>query len=229
MRVPGKASGGTGYLLGRTRTDWGKRCRTKPTRHAAYLHDVGHHEIRCLRVNSVLHVERPPPVFAALDRSACLARNHPAHRDRGDEPDALAEQRDRAEVLAGAEPRLRTVVLVSGGLSTEEEPAEIDPFNFAPRITVPVLLIAGKDDFVNPLELSQKPLMRLLGSADKRHFVFDGGHVPPNMQEVVKETLDWWRTQPKERQEKLKAGISPAREAEVLKTWNERPRPAAGG
>ena len=98
---------------------------------------------------------------------------------------------DAGLVIAPLEPRLRTVVLVSGGLSTEEEPAEIDPFNFAPRITVPVLLIAGKDDFVNPLELSQKPLMRLLGSADKRHFVFDGGHVPPNMQQVVKETLDW--------------------------------------
>jgi 2'-hydroxyisoflavone reductase len=43
---------------------------------------------------------------------------------------------------------------------------------------------------------------------------------------TVKETLDWWRTLPKERQEKLKAGISPAREAEVLKAWRERPKPA---
>jgi len=43
---------------------------------------------------------------------------------------------------------------------------------------------------------------------------------------TVKETLDWWRTLPKERQEKLKAGISPAREAEVLKAWHERPKPA---
>jgi len=46
---------------------------------------------------------------------------------------------------------------------------------------------------------------------------------------TVKETLDWWRTLPKERQEKLKAGISPAREAEVLKAWHERPKPASGG
>jgi 2'-hydroxyisoflavone reductase len=46
---------------------------------------------------------------------------------------------------------------------------------------------------------------------------------------TVKDTLDWWRTLPKERQEKLKAGISPAREAEVLKACHERPKPAAGG
>ena len=83
------------------------------------------------------------------------------------------------------------MVLVAGGLSTVDEQGEIDPLNFAPRITAPVLLIAGRDDFRNPLELSQKPLMRLLGSKDKRHYVFEGGHVPPRWQEVARETLDW--------------------------------------
>jgi 2'-hydroxyisoflavone reductase len=46
---------------------------------------------------------------------------------------------------------------------------------------------------------------------------------------TVKETLGWWRTLPKERQERLKAGISSAREAEILKAWHERPKPAAKG
>ena len=98
---------------------------------------------------------------------------------------------DAGVLFAALEPRVRVVVLVSGGLSTGEEPGESDPFNFAPRITQPVLLVAGRDDFRNPLELSQKPLMRLLGSPDKRHYVFDGGHVPPRQQEVMRETLDW--------------------------------------
>jgi formylglycine-generating enzyme required for sulfatase activity/dienelactone hydrolase/predicted Ser/Thr protein kinase len=98
---------------------------------------------------------------------------------------------DAGLLFAALEPRVRVVVLVAGGLSTGEEPGETDPFNFAPRITQPVLLVAGRDDFRNPLELSQKPLMRLLGSQDKRHYVFDGGHVPPRQQEVVRETLDW--------------------------------------
>jgi formylglycine-generating enzyme required for sulfatase activity/predicted Ser/Thr protein kinase len=98
----------------------------------------------------------------------------------------------RAGILCAAlERRLRAVVLVAGGLSTVDEQGEIDPLNFAPRITAPVLLIAGRDDFRNPLELSQKPLMRLLGSKDKRHYVFEGGHVPPRWQEVARETLDW--------------------------------------
>jgi formylglycine-generating enzyme required for sulfatase activity/predicted Ser/Thr protein kinase len=98
---------------------------------------------------------------------------------------------DAGLLLAALEPRLRAVVLVAGGLSTSEEISEVDPLNFAPRVGQPVLLIAGRDDFRNPLELSQKPLMRLLGSRDKRHYLFDGGHVPPRQQEVIRETLEW--------------------------------------
>jgi 2'-hydroxyisoflavone reductase len=36
---------------------------------------------------------------------------------------------------------------------------------------------------------------------------------------TARDTLAWFRSQPKERQEKLKAGITPEREAEVLKDW----------
>jgi dipeptidyl aminopeptidase/acylaminoacyl peptidase len=89
------------------------------------------------------------------------------------------------------EPRIAAVVLVSGGLRTFEEPAEVDPLNFAPRVKVSVLLMGGRDDFRNPLELSQEPLMRLLGSKQKRHYVFEGGHVPPRQQELIREALDW--------------------------------------
>jgi formylglycine-generating enzyme required for sulfatase activity/dienelactone hydrolase/predicted Ser/Thr protein kinase len=95
-------------------------------------------------------------------------------------------------INAALEPRLRAIVLVSGGLFTGPAPGEIDPFNFAPRITAPVLLIAGRDDFRRPLKASQEPLMRLLGSREKRHYVFEGGHVPPRWQDVIKETLDWF-------------------------------------
>jgi len=95
-------------------------------------------------------------------------------------------------INAALEPRLRAIVFVSGGLFTGPAPGEIDPFNFAPHITAPVLLIAGRDDFRRPLKESQEPLMRLLGSKEKRHYVFEGGHVPPRWQEVIKETLDWF-------------------------------------
>jgi 2'-hydroxyisoflavone reductase len=39
---------------------------------------------------------------------------------------------------------------------------------------------------------------------------------------TAKDTLAWWATLSKERQEKLRAGIKPEREAEVLKVWHAR-------
>jgi hypothetical protein len=53
-------------------------------------------------------------------------------------------------------------------------------------------MINGRYDFVSPLETSQLPLFRLLGTPeeDKKHVVFDSGHVAP-WPDVVRETLDW--------------------------------------
>jgi len=39
---------------------------------------------------------------------------------------------------------------------------------------------------------------------------------------TVKDALAWWRTLPKERQEKMKSGLTPEREAAVLKAWSEK-------
>jgi dienelactone hydrolase/predicted Ser/Thr protein kinase len=96
-------------------------------------------------------------------------------------------------VVAAVEPRIRTLVLVGGGLSSQEEPPEVDTFNFAPRVTVPVLMVNGSHDFVFPPEASQEPLFRLLASPEgaKRHFVLEGGHVPSRPQDIARETLDW--------------------------------------
>jgi 2'-hydroxyisoflavone reductase len=44
---------------------------------------------------------------------------------------------------------------------------------------------------------------------------------------TVKDTLAWWRTLPKERQAKMKSGLTPEREAAVLKAWRERNEKAA--
>ena len=71
-------------------------------------------------------------------------------------------------------------------------PPEVDGLNFAPRVRAPVLMINGRYDFGAPFETNQLPLFRLLGSPakDKKHVVFDSGHVPP-WPDVVRETLDW--------------------------------------
>jgi 2'-hydroxyisoflavone reductase len=43
--------------------------------------------------------------------------------------------------------------------------------------------------------------------------------------DTVKSTLDWFRTEPDEHQAKLKAGLAPEREAEVLAAWRAKQQP----
>ena len=43
--------------------------------------------------------------------------------------------------------------------------------------------------------------------------------------DTVKSTLDWFRTEPAEHQAKLKTGITPEREAEVLAAWKAKQQP----
>jgi hypothetical protein len=95
--------------------------------------------------------------------------------------------------LLAPEPRLKAAVLVSGGASTPT-PAEVDPWNYAPRVKVPVLMLNGRDDFIFPVDISQIPLLDVLGTPakDKRHILFDGGHV--NLQtrlDLIGEILRW--------------------------------------
>jgi len=90
------------------------------------------------------------------------------------------------------EKRLKVGVLQAGGLTLYQTRPEFAGINFAPRVTVPVLMVNGRDDFLYPVELSQKPLFRLLGSPekDKRHVILEGGHNMPRNQ-TIKEILDW--------------------------------------
>lgn len=96
-------------------------------------------------------------------------------------------------VYLAIEPRLRTGVLLSGGFETWTIPAETDPVNFAPRVTQPVLMVNGREDFDLPYETAQVPMFKMLGTPapDKRHAVLEGGHLPPRPLLVFKEILDW--------------------------------------
>lgn len=46
------------------------------------------------------------------------------------------------------------------------------------------------------------------------------------LRETARDTLAWWRTLPAERRAKLKAGLKPEREAEVLKAWHAKGKPS---
>jgi len=95
-------------------------------------------------------------------------------------------------LLVAVEDRIRTGILVGGGLAFQQCLPEADAFNFAPLVTRPVLLVNGRFDFFFPLDTSQAPLFQWLGSPvnDKRHVVFESGHLPPN-DLLTKEVLDW--------------------------------------
>ena len=91
------------------------------------------------------------------------------------------------------ETRLKAAVLNGCGLLTIPLPPEVDIFNFAPRVRLPVLMLNGKYDFAYSLEEQTKPLFRLLGTPgqDKKQSLFDGGHVFP-VQGTISETLAWY-------------------------------------
>jgi formylglycine-generating enzyme required for sulfatase activity/dienelactone hydrolase/predicted Ser/Thr protein kinase len=98
-----------------------------------------------------------------------------------------------AVIAAAVETRFKVAVLASGGLPSRWKPRpEASLVNFAPHMKIPVLMINGRYDYVAPLQTSQEPLFRLLGTApaDKRHVVLESGHgLPPTP--FFKEVLDW--------------------------------------
>jgi dipeptidyl aminopeptidase/acylaminoacyl peptidase len=94
------------------------------------------------------------------------------------------------------EDRLRLAVLRDGGFSGIPGMPEIDTVNFVSRVTIPVLMLNGKYDFINPLETSQKPFFRMLGTHedDKKHVLFERSHVgtqASDMNEWIREILAW--------------------------------------
>jgi dienelactone hydrolase len=97
-----------------------------------------------------------------------------------------------APLMLAVEPRFKTAVLYVAGLKFQRALPEADPFNYVTRVTLPVLMINGRNDFFFPLETSQRPMFELLGTpeAHKKWVVYDGGHSVPRTQRI-KESLAW--------------------------------------
>jgi hypothetical protein len=103
---------------------------------------------------------------------------------------------DFGSIMLAVDSRFKTGILQAAGLDFSESyrslPGEIQPVNFLSRVKIPVLMMNGRNDFLNPLEQSQIPMFRLLGTPakDKRRVVFDSGHSLPRT-ELIKEVLPW--------------------------------------
>ncbi|HET7695447.1 MAG TPA: protein kinase [Vicinamibacterales bacterium] len=98
---------------------------------------------------------------------------------------------DAGVMLTALESRFKASILQGTGLQEESTP-EIDLRNYAPRVRVPTLLLAGRYDFEVPYEAAQKPLFELLGPAPehKRLVSVESGHtVPAN--ELLGTVLPW--------------------------------------
>jgi dienelactone hydrolase len=96
--------------------------------------------------------------------------------------------------LTALESRFKAAVLVSGGLYGVH-PAEIDAWNYAPRVRTPVLMLSGRDDMVYPVETAQKPLFHALGTPaqNKRYVQFDGGHANlVSRPDLIGQILEWF-------------------------------------
>ena len=94
-------------------------------------------------------------------------------------------------LMAVMENRIKVCILYVAGLAGRPLP-EVDPFNYANRVKIPVLMLNGKYDATFPIETSQKPLYELLGTSpeNKRIFIYESGHFVPK-DKLIKETLNW--------------------------------------
>ena len=81
------------------------------------------------------------------------------------------------------------------GLTMERSRPEVDPFNYLPRVTQPVLMLNGKYDFFFPVETAQRPFFDNLGTAAdrKKWVVYEGGHDVPRT-ELIAQSLRWLDT-----------------------------------
>jgi formylglycine-generating enzyme required for sulfatase activity/DNA-binding winged helix-turn-helix (wHTH) protein/dienelactone hydrolase len=97
-------------------------------------------------------------------------------------------------ILTTLEERLKAVVFLDGGYFLEPPLPGMDQVDFAPRMRRPVLMVNGRYDYGFPVDKSQLPLFRMLGTPDhdKRHVVFDTPHnVNARRPDLMKEVLAW--------------------------------------
>jgi eukaryotic-like serine/threonine-protein kinase len=95
-------------------------------------------------------------------------------------------------IVPAVEPRFKVCILVLGGLDFQRSLPEVDTINFVSRVKQPVLMLNGRYDFFFPVESTQEPFFRLLGSKkdQKKHLIYDTSHnIPRN--ELIKESLNW--------------------------------------
>ena len=98
-----------------------------------------------------------------------------------------------APVLLAVDDRFRAAILMSGGIRLWAHSPQAEPVNFIRRVTIPVLMLNERYDNIFPVETSQLPLYRLLGTPenDRKYVLYDTGHGMIPRKDLIRETLDW--------------------------------------
>jgi len=98
-------------------------------------------------------------------------------------------------IMTAIEKRFRTGVFFVGGLMMQDVQPMADPFNFLPRVTLPIFMFNGRYDSFFPLDTAIKPLYDNLGTpeADKKLVVTDSNHFVSaySTNRLISDTLDW--------------------------------------
>ncbi len=98
-------------------------------------------------------------------------------------------------VMIAVEPRIKTGVLLLGGICACKRHPASDPAHFAARVTIPMLMLNTREDSIFPYETAQRPLFDLLGTpaAEKKHVLFPGAHSVPReyRRQYHREIVEW--------------------------------------
>ena len=89
------------------------------------------------------------------------------------------------------EKRFKAAILYVGGVFTSYPPLS-DGLNHIPRITTPILMLNGEQDYLVP-KIAAETFFNFLGtsSEDKKIVFYDSGHWPLPRNQMIKETLSW--------------------------------------
>lgn len=94
-------------------------------------------------------------------------------------------------IMAAVEPRLRASILLGAGLYSWRKPPDADPLNFLAHVKTPTFMINGRHDYFFPVETSQVPMFDLLGARDKKHSLFESGHLASERDQYEQSILEW--------------------------------------
>lgn len=98
-------------------------------------------------------------------------------------------------IMTAVEQRFKTGIFFVGGLAMQDVQPMADPFNFLPRVTMPIFMFNGRYDSFFPIDTAIRPFYKNLGTpvADKKLTITESNHFVAaySANQLISETLNW--------------------------------------